>query len=151
MIMVGAGTGLAPFRGFLQERAALREQGVPIAESVLFFGCRDPEHDFLYADELRAYDRQGVAKLHAVFSRAPVDSRKYVQNEIAAAADEVWRLLQHGAAVFVCGNAKTMAPGVRAAFTALFAERTGASEADAQAWLAGLRAADRYVEDIWGG
>ncbi|MFI5610530.1 bifunctional cytochrome P450/NADPH--P450 reductase [Amycolatopsis sp. NPDC051903] len=151
MIMVGAGTGLAPFRGFLQERAALRAQGVPIAESLLFFGCRDANRDFLYADELREYDHEGVAKLHVVFSRAPVDGRKYVQHEIAASGDEVWRLLQDGAAVFVCGNAATMAPGVRAAFTTLFAEKTGAGEADAQAWLAGLRAANRYVEDIWGG
>ncbi|MGW4484803.1 bifunctional cytochrome P450/NADPH--P450 reductase [Amycolatopsis sp. NPDC004368] len=150
MIMVGAGTGLAPFRGFLQERAALREQGVPIAESLLFFGCRNADQDFLYADELREYDRQGVAKLHVVFSNAPVDGRKYVQHEIAAAGDEVWRLLQDGAAVFVCGNANTMAPGVRAAFTTLFAEKTGAGEADAQAWLAGLRASNRYLEDIWG-
>ena len=53
MIMVGAGTGMAPFRGFLQERESLRDRGVPIATSLLFLGCRDRETDLLYADELR--------------------------------------------------------------------------------------------------
>ncbi|HLI35785.1 MAG TPA: cytochrome P450 [Streptosporangiaceae bacterium] len=151
MIMIGAGTGLAPFRGFLQERAAQREQGVPVGESLLFFGCRDPEQDFLYAEELREYDRKGIAKLHVVFSRAPQDGRKYVQHQIKASWDEVWRLLGQDAVVFVCGNAHTMAPGVRDAFTSMFAERTGATASDAQAWLAGLRSAGRYLEDVWGG
>ena len=151
MIMIGAGTGLAPFLGFLQERAAQRDQGVPIAESMVFFGCRNPEADFLYADQLREYADKGVARLHVAFSNAPVEGRRYVQHEIKAAQDEVWELMDQGAAVFVCGNANTMAPGVRAAFTDIFRERTGASDADATAWLAGLRAADRYLEDVWGG
>ena len=67
-------------------------------------------------------------------------------------ADEVWELLQHDAAVFVCGNAATMAPGVRSALMHdLPRQDVGAGEADAAAWLAGLRATDRFLEDIWGG
>jgi cytochrome P450 / NADPH-cytochrome P450 reductase len=66
-------------------------------------------------------------------------------------ADDVWSMLQDGAVVLVCGNASTIAPGVRASLTRIFQDRTSTSEADAQAWLAGLRAADRFVEDIWGG
>nr|WP_275404298.1 cytochrome P450 [Pseudonocardia acidicola] len=150
MIMVGAGTGLAPFRGFLQERAALRDRGVPIAESLLFFGCRNPDIDLLYADELRDFEKQGVTRVENAFSRVPGGQRRHVQDAMRNCADEVWALLQRGAIVFVCGNASTMAPGVRAALEQIFQDRTGASVADARAWLTGLRSADRYLEDIWG-
>ncbi|WP_181782143.1 bifunctional cytochrome P450/NADPH--P450 reductase [Pseudonocardia pini] len=150
MIMVGAGTGLAPFRGFLQERAALKDRGVPVAESLLFFGCRTPDTDFLYADELKGYEAAGVARLHTAFSRATESGRKYVQHAIAAEQEQVWDLLEQGAIVYVCGNAATMAPGVRAALTEVYRARTGGSETAGDTWLAGLRAQDRYLEDIWG-
>jgi cytochrome P450/NADPH-cytochrome P450 reductase len=151
MIMVGAGTGLAPFRGFLQERSALVEQGVPVGESLLFFGCRSPEADYLYADELRDFEARGVVTLQPVFSRAPVDGRRYVQHAMKACQNEVWELIDHGAAIFVCGNATTIAPAVRATLQEIFLDNRGGSPNDADAWLAGLRAEDRFVEDIWGG
>ena len=62
----------------------------------------------------------------------------------------MWAALQEGAVVYVCGNASTMAPGVRAALIAVFRAKTGAGEADGEAWLAGLRTTERYLEDIWG-
>jgi cytochrome P450/NADPH-cytochrome P450 reductase len=151
MIMVGAGTGLAPFRGFLQERDALKRQGVPVGPSLLFFGCREPECDDLYADELREFEDNGVVRVHTVFSRRPEEGRKYVQHQMASRNDEVWNLIQNGAAIFVCGNANTMAPGVRAALSDIYRERTGRSAQEAQDWIANLRADGRFVEDIWGG
>ncbi|MFR9803510.1 bifunctional cytochrome P450/NADPH--P450 reductase [Pseudonocardia sp. RS010] len=150
MIMVGAGTGLAPFRGFLQDRAADQAEGRSVARSLLFFGCRSPESDELYADELRVLEDRGLVHVVPAYSRCADRPRRYVQEAMLEHADEVWELLQQGAAVFVCGNASTIAPGVRAALRQVFRDRTGASEADADAWLAGLRAADRFLEDIWG-
>ena len=150
MIMIGAGTGMAPFRGFCQDRAALTEKGVPVAESLLVLGCRDPEDDLLYAEELTAFETAGVARLAPAFSRVPGYPNRYVQHVLEAESDRVWALLQDGAVIYVCGNASTMAPGVRAALTAVFRSYTGAGEADGEAWLAGLRASGRYLEDIWG-
>ena len=150
MIMVGAGTGMAPFRGFLQERESLRARGVPIATSLLFLGCRDREDDLLYADELKAYEADGVATLITACSRIKGYPHRYVQHALEASADQVWEAMQHDAVVFVCGNASTMAPGVRAALISVFRAKTGAGEADGEAWLAGLRASNRYLEDIWG-
>ena len=149
MIMVGPGTGVAPFRGFLQERAALKQQGVPVGASLLFFGCRDPLQDFLYEDEMRAFEAAGVTQLHTAFSREPGKPKTYVQQAIQEQSEDVWRLLQQGAVIFVCGDASRMAPDVRKAFAGVFQQRTGASEADAQAWLTGLVANHRYLEDIW--
>jgi cytochrome P450/NADPH-cytochrome P450 reductase len=150
MIMVGAGTGMAPFRGFLQDRAALAAGRVPIAESLIVLGCRDPEDDLLYADELARYEKEGVARLLTACSRAPGHPYRYVQHALEGEADVVWELLQNDAVVYVCGNAATMAPGVRAALTAVFRAKTLTGEADAEAWFAGLRAGGRYLEDIWG-
>ena len=151
MIMVGAGTGLAPFRGFLQERAAQRDRGATAAGSLLFFGCRSSETDLLYADELRGYEQQGLVRVENAFSRESGQPCRYVQEAILDCADEVWALLQQGAVVLVCGNASTIAPGVRASLTRIFQDHTSTTEADAEAWLAGLRTTDRFVEDIWGG
>lgn len=150
MIMVGAGTGMAPFRGFCQDRAALVTRGVPVAESLLVLGCRDPEDDLLYADELARWEKDDVARLLTACSRVPGHPHRYVQDALEADADAVWNLLQADAVVYVCGNAATMAPGVRAALAAVFRARTGTGEADADAWFAGLRANGRYLEDIWG-
>ena len=151
MIMVGAGTGLAPFRGFLQDRAAVAERGVSVAPSMLFFGCREPEQDELYGDELRELTKLASTTLCTVFSNRPRDGRRYVQHEMLARADEVWALIDRGAAIFVCGNANTMAPGVRAALVDIYRQHTGGSSAEAQDWLTRLRSEDRFLEDIWGG
>jgi cytochrome P450/NADPH-cytochrome P450 reductase len=149
MIMVGPGTGVAPFRGFLQERAALKQRGVPVGESMLFFGCRDPLQDFLYEEEMRGFEAAGVTRLFPVFSREPGKPKTYVQQAIEDHSGDVWRLLQQEAVVFVCGEASRMAPDVRQTFAAVFQERTGTTTADAQAWLTGLVASHRYLEDIW--
>lgn len=149
MIMIGAGTGIAPFRGFWQERAGLQAQGVPVPESLLVVGCRDPQDDLLYAEELRRHVAGGTLRLLPACSRVPGRPR-YVQHVVAAEAELVWSLLGAGAVVYVCGNAATMAPAVRAALIEVYRDRTGADAAGGERWLAGLRAEGRYLEDIWG-
>jgi cytochrome P450/NADPH-cytochrome P450 reductase len=149
MIMVGAGTGLAPFRGFIQDRAALQAQGVAIGPSLFFFGCRNSETDLLYPEELAAFEDSGVARVERCYSDEPGVPRRFVQDAMLECADEVWDLMQREARVLVCGNAATIAPGVRSSLAAIFRERTGASEADGEAWIRGLRSGERLVEDIW--
>lgn len=151
MIMVGCGTGLAPFRGFVAERADLKNGGVPVGESMLFFGFRHPDQDYLYQDELQEFEKMGVVRVLAVPSRVPGQPKTYVQDRILEQRADVWRLIEAGAVIFVCGNASTMAPAVRSAFLNVFRKQTGKTQADADAWLTGLRADHRYLEDIWGG
>jgi cytochrome P450/NADPH-cytochrome P450 reductase len=149
IVMIGPGTGLAPFRGFLQERAALRERGQAVGPALLFFGCRHPRQDFIYEDELRAFADQGVARLFACFSRAPGAQKTYVQDQLREQRAEVWKQLQQGAIVYVCGDATRMAPDVRRAFAAIHREETGSDERTALAWLDGLTAEGRYLVDVW--
>lgn len=149
IIMVGPGTGIAPFRGFLQERAALKAQGHPIGESLLFFGCRHPQQDFIYEDELRSFEAEGITSLFTACSRVPDQPKSYVQDQLLANQDEVWRMLQDGAIIYVCGDASRMAPGVRRAFGAIYAQKTAANEQAAEQWLNEMVAQNRYLVDVW--
>ncbi len=151
MIMVGCGTGLAPFRGFIQERALQKRDGVPVGEAVLFFGCRDEEIDFLYQEELGTYEAEGAARVVVASSQTPGKPKRWVQHHIDDQQAEVWRLIEAGAVIYICGDAHKMAPDVRRAFTAVYRSQTGASEAEGKAWIDDLRASHRYLEDIWGG
>jgi cytochrome P450 / NADPH-cytochrome P450 reductase len=149
IIMIGPGTGLAPFRGFLQERAALQAQGQEIGPSLLFFGCRHAEQDFIYEEELRHFAAQGVTQLSTAFSRIPGQEKCYVQNEIYAHRNEVWQLLEAGAVVYVCGDASRMAPDVRRTFAAIASEKLGLSATEAEQWMNNLVAQNRYLVDVW--
>jgi cytochrome P450 / NADPH-cytochrome P450 reductase len=148
IIMVGPGTGIAPFRGFLQERAALQAKGAKLGKSLLFFGCRTPD-DFLYQDELQAWVAKGVTKVYTAFSRREGQPKTYVQDQIKAHADEVWQLIQEGAVIYVCGDASRMEPDVRKAFSDLYQAKTGASPQEAEAWWTQLEQANRYLADAW--
>lgn len=149
IIMVGPGTGLAPFRGFLQERSALKAAGTEVGASLLFFGCRHPQQDFLYEDELRQFEAQGVTRLSTSFSRIEGQKKCYVQDEIYALRDEVWELIDGGAVIYVCGDASRMAPDVRRTFAAIYCEKTSASVAQSEEWLNELAVQNRYLVDVW--
>jgi len=149
MIMVAAGTGLAPFRGFLQERARQQDAGMPVAPSILFFGLRDPASDLLYADELREYEARGLVSVVLAPSRAPGAERAYVQDAIVRESARVHRAIGEGASIYVCGDASRMAPAVRAAFEEVVRRHDG--EEQASGWMERMRSQERYLEDIWGG
>ncbi|WP_211878993.1 bifunctional cytochrome P450/NADPH--P450 reductase [Pseudarthrobacter albicanus] len=151
LIMVCAGTGLAPFRGFVQDRALRAEaEGVMPAPALLFFGCRAPDTGFLYHAELAAWAGQANLDLRPVFSTAPEDGRKYVQDRLWADRADVVELVKQGATFYVCGDGKNMAPQVRDTCARIYREATGASEEDADAWMDEVeRTHGRYVADIF--
>jgi cytochrome P450 / NADPH-cytochrome P450 reductase len=150
IIMVGPGTGLAPFRGFLQERAALKAKGASLGAAMLFFGCRHPDQDFLYADELKAFEASGITELRTAFSRAE-GPKTYVQNLVAAERERVWSLVENGAIIYVCGDGGKMEPDVKAALVAIYRERKGADADAGQRWIDDLGTRNRYVLDVWAG
>ena len=150
VVMIAAGTGLAPFRGAIADRTAALVAGAELAPAVCYFGCDAPGADFLHADELRAAETAGAVSLRPAFSEAPEGEVRFVQHRIAAEAEEVWALLAAGARVHVCGDGSRMAPGVREAFRTLYRKHTpGADETAAEQWLDGLVADGRYVEDVY--
>ncbi|VTU13251.1 putative bifunctional P-450/NADPH-P450 reductase 2 [Variovorax sp. SRS16] len=146
VIMVGPGTGLAPFRGFLQERAAQIAKGTAPGEAMLFFGCRHPGQDFIYRDELERWADSGLMQLHTAFSRAG-ERKVYVQDLIREQAAQVWRLLDQGAIVYVCGDGSRMEPDVRRTLSDIAREHGQ----DGSAWMDRMIADQRYVLDVWAG
>jgi cytochrome P450 / NADPH-cytochrome P450 reductase len=148
VIMIGAGTGIAPFRGFCQQREGLAASGQRLGEALLIVGCRHPQADSLYADELQRFHDSGIVQVAHGYSRVPGMPRVYVQDRIAELGDTVWRLLESGAQVYVCG-ASVMSEGVGMALTALYREHTGADTDEAAAWLRRLSDDGRYHVDVW--
>ena len=145
IIMVGAGTGIAPFRGFAQHRAAQQAQGHALGEALLLAGCRRSDEDRLYLDEWEALEGNGVIEVRWAFSREPVigpdgnptgeTSKAYVQDLVAARRARIDELLLRGAIIYVCGDASGMAAGVRASLGADVIED--------------LRSRGQYMEDVW--
>jgi cytochrome P450/NADPH-cytochrome P450 reductase len=148
ILMIGPGTGLAPFRGFLQERAAQKAKGASLGPAMLFFGCRHPDQDFLYADELKAFAADGITELHTAFSRSE-GPKTYVQNLVAANSERVWSLIENGAIIYVCGDGGKMEPDVKAALVAIYRERSGADADAGLRWIEELGTRNRYVLDVW--
>ena len=148
VIMIGPGTGIAPFRGFLQERAKLKESGKNLGNATLYFGCRHPDQDFLYKEELEAFASTGIADLHVAFSREE-KKKVYVQDLIRENREQVWQMIEDGAHIYVCGDGSRMEPDVRRALTTIYSEEKDVGVEAANAWLEQLISEDRYVLDVW--
>jgi sulfite reductase (NADPH) flavoprotein alpha-component len=144
-IMVGPGTGIAPFRAFLEEREARGAKG----KNWLFFGDQKRSVDFLYEDQIMDWQRRGVLhRLDLAFSRDQAE-KIYVQNRMQENATELWQWLEDGAHFYVCGDAKRMAKDVEDTLLKIAAEQGSKSETEAKAWLDGLARSGRYQRDVY--
>jgi sulfite reductase (NADPH) flavoprotein alpha-component len=143
--MIGAGTGVAPYRAFLQEREAQGAGG----RSWLFFGDRNFRTDFLYQTEWQEWLKEGLLhRLNVAFSRDQAD-KVYVQHRLREYGRDVYGWLEEGAHLYVCGDGTNLAPQVHAALTEVVQEQAGRGLAGAQDYLAALQRDHRYQIDVY--
>ncbi|KAL0256365.1 hypothetical protein SLS55_008759 [Diplodia seriata] len=150
IIMVGPGTGAAPFRGFVQERAAQARAGENVGKTVLFFGCRRRDEDFLYKEEWEQYQKDLGDKfeMHTAFSREG-PNKVYVQHKIEENAEIVDQLLQQKAYFYVCGDAANMARAVNDLLGQIISKQRGLPESKGEEIVKSMRASNQYQEDVW--
>jgi sulfite reductase (NADPH) flavoprotein alpha-component len=145
IIMVGPGTGIAPFRAFLQERLATSAQG----GAWLFFGHQKRDSDFFYEDELAAMKSAGaLSRLSLAWSRDGAD-KIYVQDRMREKGAELYEWLERGAHFYVCGDARRMAADVDKALHQIIEQHRGCDPAAAKTYVAALKAAGRYQADVY--
>ena len=145
IVMIGPGTGIAPFRAFLHHRRSHRLTG----RTWLFFGERRANGDFLYRSEFESFlHGQELSRIDTAFSRDQA-AKIYVQHRMLEAGRELWSWVRDGAAIYVCGDASRMAKDVDAALRRIFVEHGRRSDAQAQLELHELAAAGRYVRDVY--
>ncbi|KAK4984719.1 hypothetical protein LTR66_008401 [Elasticomyces elasticus] len=151
IIMVAAGTGIAPFRGFLQERARLKQMGKKVGSTVLFFGCRNPDEDYLYRDELAELQRTLSDELciFTAFSRQG-GVKVYVQDRVEEERETVTKLLtEDNANLYICGSA-SMAREVGQRVSRIMQEKQGWSDEEAKQWAETRKRSNKFQEDVWG-
>jgi sulfite reductase (NADPH) flavoprotein alpha-component len=145
MIMVGPGTGIAPFRAFLEERLATGAKG----RNWLFFGDQKRATDFLYQEQLEGWVKDGhLTRLDLAFSRDQAE-KIYVQSRMLEAAAELWSWLEAGAHFYVCGDASRMAKDVDAALHTVIEKAGGKSGDEAKAYVERLKSEKRYQRDVY--
>ncbi|KAJ9501555.1 hypothetical protein LTR99_003845 [Exophiala xenobiotica] len=151
IIMVAAGTGIAPFRGFVQERVRIATAGQEVGPMLLFFGCRSPEHDYLYSQEWEKTEQMlGKHRFRIItaFSRQQ-QKRLYVQDKLEEHGELVAKMLNDGAYFYICGSTD-MARGVRQALVKVMMQANGYDEKAADNYVRyELKQARRFQEDVW--
>ena len=145
IIMVGPGTGIAPFRAFLEEREATKAPG----KNWLFFGDQKRASDFLYHDQIIEMVQKGsLTRLDTAFSRDQ-EEKIYVQTRMLQAASELWQWLEEGAHFYVCGDAKRMAKDVDEALHSIIQTAGGKTVEEAAAYVAEMKKSKRYARDVY--
>lgn len=144
IIMVGPGTGIAPYRAFMQERIAKDSQG----KNWLFFGERNRNTDYFYQEEWETWSAQGKLQVDLAFSRDQ-EEKIYVQHRLQENGKHIWNWLEDGAYFYVCGDAQNMAKDVEATLQKIAHEHGGMNEEAAKAYVKNLRAQKRYLADVY--
>ena len=145
IIMIGPGTGIAPFRAFLQDRQATRAAG----RNWLFFGHQRSDYDFFYADELNAMKQSALlTRLSLAWSRDG-EQKFYVQDRMREVGRDLWSWLADGAHVYVCGDAKRMAKDVERALVDIVAQFGARTTDEAISFVAELKKKGRYQQDVY--
>lgn len=150
MILIGPGTGFAPLRGFIEERAAQKATGRDVATSLLFFGCRHPDHDWFCRAEMEGWEAEGVIDLHLALSAVEGHPWRFVQDAIWAEQDKVWDALADGAQIFLCGDGCFMAPAVRDTLIQIHMQKMGNTHAQGSEWLERMMDEGRFHQDVFG-
>jgi NADPH-ferrihemoprotein reductase len=148
IIMIGAGTGVAPFRAFIAERVRLAKMNRPLGEMLLFFGCRTPAEDYIYQEEFEEAQNQLDGKLSITTAFSRVDN-VYVQDRIREKAQDVLRLLEDGANLYICGRA-AMAREVGKVVADCMGKSKGWNEEETREWSDSVRRRGTWQEDVWG-
>lgn len=149
IIMIGPGTGLAPFRGFIQERDFAKKEGKEVGDTIIYFGCRKHDEDFLYREELQEYVKNGSLILHTAFSREQ-KHKVYVTHLLEKNKDELWRVIgEQNGHIYVCGDARNMARDVHNILLKVVMEQGKMSELDAANYIKKMDSQKRYSSDVW--
>ena len=143
--MVGPGTGIAPFRAFIEERQATGAPG----KNWLFFGDRSQKTDYLYGNEWETYRKDGILnELDLAWSRDQSE-KVYVQHKMLEKGAELWKWLQDGAVFYVCGDASRMAKDVDQALRTIAQQHGSMNEEEATIWIKALQKEKRYLKDVY--
>uniref|UniRef100_A0A672HRS4 NADPH--cytochrome P450 reductase n=1 Tax=Salarias fasciatus TaxID=181472 RepID=A0A672HRS4_SALFA len=150
VIMIGPGTGIAPFMGFIQERGWLKEQGKEVGETVLYFGCRHKNEDYIYQEELEEAEKNNVlTQLNVAFSRDQ-EHKIYVQHLLKNNKENIWKLVHsENAHIYICGDARNMAKDVQTALHEIAEELGGMTRTQATDYIKKLMTKGRYSQDVW--
>ena len=151
IMMFAAGTGIAPMRAFIQERAVIHKAGGrKLGPALLFFGCRDAEKDFLYKDELKQWQEQGIVEVFGAHSRMPAGSTgpKYVQDAIWEQRERCSELFREGGKIYLCGSAARLGASCSKVVKDIYMEHSGKDEKQAEEWLDTVRTS-RYISDVY--
>lgn len=149
VLMIGPGTGLAPFRGFIQERDYYRKEGRQVGKTILYYGCRRKVEDYLYQEELEEYERNGtLSKLNVAFSRDQ-EQKVYVTHLLKNDESLVWEIIKSGGHIYVCGDAKNMARDVNEILIKICQTQGQMTQQQALQYVKDLGQKSRYVQDVW--